>query len=174
MQVGATATAFATIVNAGTPTAISCSISLLSSIRADFAYQTTDPATNQVTGTPNTAVHIGAGLFQSFVFSLTPTAPIPSTDVEFSFDCANADPVANISGVSTLQFLASAVPVSDIVMLSATPPPDPGIVNIPDTNGTGFFVVATVNVGAGGSITLSASAGDVTVRGSCRSARQIP
>jgi hypothetical protein len=163
VQVGATATAFATIVNSGTTTAIGCGISLQPTIPADFGYQTTDPATNQATGTPSTAVRIGPGLFQTFVFSLTPTAPIAATDVSLSFDCANADPAANISGVNTLQFLASASPVPDIVMLSATPPPDPGIVNVPGTNGTGFFVVATVNVGASGSITLSPSTGGVAL-----------
>lgn len=159
VEVGATATAFATIVNAGAAPAIGCGISLLSNIPADFGYQTTDPATNQVTGAPGRPVRIGAGLFQTFVFSLTPTAPIASMDVQFGFECANADPAAKTSGVNTLQFLASGAPVSDIVMLSATPPPDPGIVNIPGTNGIGFFVVATVNVGVSGNITLSASAG---------------
>jgi hypothetical protein len=48
-------------------------------------------------------------------------------------------------------------------MLSATPPSDPGIVNIPGASGTGFFVVATVNVGVSGSITLSANTGGVTL-----------
>ena len=50
MQVGATATAFATIINAGSTTANGCRISVLTNIAANFSYQATDPATNQVTG----------------------------------------------------------------------------------------------------------------------------
>ena len=34
-----------------------------------------------------------------------------------------------------------------------------GIVNIPGTNGTGIFAVATVNMGAGDTLTVSADAG---------------
>ncbi len=162
VQVGATATAFATIINAGTATATSCGIALLSSIPASFSYQTTDPATNQVTGTPNTPVNIGAGLFQSYVFALTPTAPIAPTDVQFTFDCTNTNPAGNISGVNTLLFLGSAGPTSDIVALAGTPTND-GIVNIPGTNGTGVFVVATVNVGVSGTLTASADTGGTTL-----------
>jgi len=163
VQLGSTATAFATIVNAGPKVAIGCGISLLSNIAADFGYQTTDSATNQLTGTPNTAVHIGAGAARTFVFSLKPTAPIAPTDVQFVFGCSNAGAAASTTGVNTLQFLGSASPVPDIVMLSATPPPDPGIVNVPGATGTGFFVVATVNVGVGGSIRLSANTGGVAL-----------
>ena len=38
-----------------------------------------------------------------------------------------------------------------------------GIVNIPGANGTGLFVVATVNVGAGGQITASADTGSANL-----------
>ena len=44
VQVGATATAFATIINVGSVTATACSLSLLTSLPVTFAYQTTDPA----------------------------------------------------------------------------------------------------------------------------------
>ena len=116
---------------------------------ASFVYQTTDPATNQVTGFPNTPVNIAAGAAQSFVFALTPTAPFAPTDVQFSFDCANSDPAPINVGLNTLLLSASNTPVPDIVALAATPTND-GIVNIPGTSGTGVFAVATVNVGASG------------------------
>ena len=163
VQVGATATAFATIVNSGPVPAIGCGIAPSTNIAANFGYQTTDPATNALTGAPNAPVHIGAGAARTFVFSLTPTAPIPPTDVHFAFGCSNAAAAAATTGVNTLQFFGSASPVSDIVMLSATPPPDPGIVNAPGASGTGFFAVATVNVGVGGHITLSANTGGVAL-----------
>ena len=159
VQVGVPATAFATIINAATSTAIGCGITPIPNIPATFSYQTTNPATNQITGTPNTPVDIPTGLFQTYVFSLTPNAPITPVDLQFSFDCVNTNPAPITVGVNTLLFTASATPVPDVVALAGTPAPDPGIVNIPGTTGTGFFVVATVNVGASGSITASADTG---------------
>jgi hypothetical protein len=155
--VGATATAFATIINAGSVTATSCGLSLLPSLPATFAYQTTDPATNQVTGTPNTPVNIAAGAAQSYVFALTPSAPVAPTDVQFSFDCGNTDPAPINVGLNTLLLSASATPVPDIVALAATITND-GIVSIP-ASGIGAFAVAAVNVGVSGNITASADTG---------------
>ena len=162
VQVGTPATAFATIINAGQETATGCAISPISTIPATLSFQTTDPATNQVTGTPNTPVDIPAGAAQSFVFALTPTAPMAPTDVQLSFDCANTDPAPINTGLNTLLLSASTTPVPDIVALAATLNND-GIVNIPGTNGIGVFAVATVNVGASGSITAAADTGSATL-----------
>ena len=162
IQVGSTATAFATIINAGADTAFGCGISAITSIPASFVFQTTHPATNQVTGSPNTPVDIPAGAAQSFVFAFTPTATIAPTDVQFSFDCANSSPVLILSGINTFLFSAASTPVSDIVALAATLTND-GIVNVLGANGTGAFAVATVNVGASGSITASADTGTATL-----------
>jgi hypothetical protein len=49
-------------------------------------------------------------------------------------------------------------PIPDIVALAATPNSD-GIVRLPGTVATGVFAVATVNIGAGGPITVSADTG---------------
>jgi Right handed beta helix region len=162
VQVGATATAFATIINAGSATAILCAPALVTGLPAAFTYQTTDPSTNQVIGSANTPISVGAGAIQSFVIALTPTGPIAPTDVQFSFDCANTDPAPINIGLNTLLLSASVIPVPDIVALAATATND-GIVNIPGTNGTGAFAVATVNVGAGGSITASADTGSASL-----------
>ena len=158
MQVGTPATAFATIINTDSNMATNCTISPITSIPATLTFQTTDPATNQVTGVPNTLVDIPAGEAQSFVFALTPTAPMAPTDVQLSFDCANTDPAPVIPGLNTLLLSASATPTPDIVALVATPSGD-GIVNLSGTNGVGAFAVATVNVGAGDTFTVSADTG---------------
>jgi CSLREA domain-containing protein len=163
VQLGTPATAFATMINTGQGVAAGCSIAPLANVAADFYYQTTNPTTNQVTGFPDTAANIEAGAAQSFIFAVTPIAPIAPTDVQFSFDCANTDPAPINTGLNTLLLSASATPVPDIVALAATPPPDPGIVNIPGTNGTGAFAVATVNVGASASITAAADTGSATL-----------
>lgn len=162
VQVGATATAFATIINAGSAMAILCAPALVTGLPATFTYQTTDPTTNQVIGSPNTPISVGAGAIQSFVVALTPTAAIAPTDVQFNFDCANTDPAPINVGLNTMLLSASVTPVPDIVALAATATND-GIVNIPGTNGTGAFAVATVNVGASANITASADTGGASI-----------
>ena len=158
VQLDSPATAFATIINAGQAQATGCTISPITGIPATLTYQTTDPATNQVIGFLNTTVDIPAGAAQSFIFALTPTGPMAPTDVQLSFECANANPAPIHSGVNTLLFSASATPVPDIVALAATLNND-GIVNISGTNGMGVFAVAAVNVGAGDTLTVSADTG---------------
>jgi hypothetical protein len=156
VQVGTPATAFATMINAGVSPATSCSVQPTTNIPATFLYQTTDPATNQITGTPNTPTNVGGNAAQSYVLAFTPTAAFPPTDVQFSFDCTNGNPAPVNSGLNTLLLSASDTPVPDIVALAAA---NAGIVNIPGTNGAGAFAVATVNVGASANITASADTG---------------
>ena len=161
VQVGDTATAFATIINLGPGTATDCGIALLTGLPADFLFQTTDPATNALSGTPDTPVDIAAGAAaaQSFVFAITPTAPFSPTDVQFLFDCTNTSPANNVPGLNTLVLSASNTPTPDIVALVATLSND-GIVEI---SGTGVFAVATVNVGASATIIVSANTGNAVL-----------
>jgi hypothetical protein len=102
---------------------------------------------------------------QAYVIALTPAAAITPTDVVFDFFGVGSASAETISGVNTLQFSASATPVPDIVALSATLKND-GIVDIPGTSGNGVFAVATVNVGAGGTITASANTGSAMLAAS--------
>ena len=158
VEVGATATAFATMINTGAVAATDCFIAPITSVPADFLYQTTDPATNALTGTPDTPVSIPAGASQAFLIAFTPTAAFAPTDVQLNFDCANTNPALSVSGLNTLLLSASSSPVSDIVPLAATPTAD-GIVNLPGAQGANAFAVATVNVGALGDITATADTG---------------
>ncbi|MDE2485307.1 MAG: hypothetical protein KGL32_08720, partial [candidate division NC10 bacterium] len=89
VQVGTPATAFATVINLDTGLATGCSLAPAMSLPATFSYQTTDPTTNALTGSPNTPVDIAPSAAQSFVFALTPTSPIAPTDVPLSFACTN-------------------------------------------------------------------------------------
>ncbi len=157
IEVGATATAFATMFNVDTGTATSCGLVPTSTVPATFLFQTTDPNTNALTGSPNTRVDIPAGKSQSFVFAFTANAAFAPTDVAIGFACANENAAAINSGLNTLLLSGSASPVPDIVALAASG--DPGIVDIPGNTGTGAFAVATVNVGASASITATADTG---------------
>jgi subtilisin family serine protease len=158
VAVGATATVFGSIANAGFITASGCKVAPMTNLPGTFVFQTTDPATNQVTGTPDTPASITGQAIQTYVLGFTPTAPFPPTEVQLSFTCANSTPAAVVPGLNTLLLSASSTPVPDIVALAATPNND-GIVNIAGASETGVFAVATVNVGAGGGITVSADTG---------------
>jgi hypothetical protein len=167
VQVGTPATAFATVINNGPGLATGCSISPVPQLGATFGYQTTD-STNKLIGTPNTPADIQPGGKQSLVFSLTPSAPVPSTDVALTFACTNADPAPIVTGLDTLLFSASFQAVPDIVALAATVSGD-GIVNLitapPSVSAAaspvfaGAFAVAAVNVGIGDDIIVSANTG---------------
>src|ERR1700757_3636455 len=114
VQVGTPATAFATIINSGPDPAVGCALTLASSLPAAFIFQTTNPATNQVSGVPNAPVDIPGGASRTFVFAVTPSQPIPSTDVAINFACANAGPAVTILGVNTLRLTSSAAPGPDV------------------------------------------------------------
>ena len=162
VEVGNTATAFATIINSGSTTASGCAIVPVTSVPASFVYQTTNPATNALTGSPNTPVSIAAGAAQSFVIALTPNAPVVPTEVALGFDCAGVNAATSNTGLNTLLLSGSATPVPDIVALAATAQND-GILHITGTSGSNAFAVATVNVGASASITATASTGAATL-----------
>jgi YVTN family beta-propeller protein len=158
VQVGNTATAFATIIDAGPDNASTCTIAPTTSIPMIFQFQTTNSASNALTGIANTPANIAAGQAQSFVIALTPTAAFAPTNIAFTFTCANApSPAAVTVGVDTLNLSGSAAPVPDIVALAASG--DPGFVDVAGATGTGAFAVATVNLGVDATITATANTG---------------
>jgi hypothetical protein len=162
VEVGATATAFASIVNAGGNPGTSCGLAPGSTVPATFGFQTTDPATNAVTGAANTLVDIPAGGTQSFVFSFKPNAAFAPTDIAITASCANSPAAPVSAGLNTLLLSASTTPVPDIVALAATAQND-GILHITGTSGSNAFAVATVNVGASASITATANTGTASL-----------
>ncbi|MBV9826161.1 MAG: beta-propeller fold lactonase family protein [Alphaproteobacteria bacterium] len=162
VQVGNTATAFGTVMNAGNTDAFACSIAPNGNLPVTFNYQTTNSSTNAVTGTPNTAMNVPAGGSQSFVIGLTPTAAITPAQVSLNFSCANQLSASVLPGVDTLLLSASATPVPDIVALAATMQND-GILHIPGNLGAGAFAVATINLGASTMITATANTGSATL-----------
>jgi hypothetical protein len=163
VAVNGTATAFATIINAGTTTATACSIAPTSTLPLTFHYQTTNPSTNALTGKVDTPVDIAAGASQTFVIALTPTAVIDPTNATFAFGfCTGTAPAPVVIGLNTLLLSGSTSPTPDVVALSATATND-GILHVPGSSGTGAFATATVNVGTGDTITASANTGSATL-----------
>ena len=163
VKIGSTATVFATVINASTDTtANTCTVQPATSVPASFSFQATNAKTNALTGPLNVPVSIPPGAAQSFVLALTPTAPMPATQLAFTFACANAPAASSNIGLNTLLFSASTTQPTDIVALSATATND-GIVDIPGATGAGAFAVATVNLGAPATITASANIGNANL-----------
>jgi virginiamycin B lyase len=162
IPVGSTATAFATIINTTTSAVSGCSIVPTTTVPTSFVYQTTNPQTNAITGSPNTPVSLAAGGSQSFVIAFTANAPVVPTNVMIGFDCSNTDAAPINLGLNTLLLSASSTPTPDIVALAATSKND-GIVHVTGSPNQGAFAVATVNLGSSATITATANTGTATL-----------
>jgi hypothetical protein len=159
VQVGSPATAFATIVNPFPSTLTGCGLSLLSPLAGNFSFQTTDPATNQLNGTPNTPVSISSNGFQTFLFAFTPSAAFNPTDFQIAFACSGQPAASLIVGVNTLLLSASTTPTPDVIAVGLTPSND-GYSRIPGAGGTGLFVIAATNIGSADTLTARARLSD--------------
>ncbi len=146
----ATATAFATILNASTKAdAIGCSIGTINNQdRAAFTFTATDPATNLTVGQQNQPTDIPRGEARTFVIALAPNQVIPTQTYEFAFSCENSELAPVFADLNTLQFTSAASDVPDVIALAGTLAND-GIVTAiaPGQTGGGVFVVATSNIG---------------------------
>ena len=167
VSVGVPATGFATIINTSTTDAVSCSMQPVTEVDADFFYRRTNPASNQPFGVNNPALDLAGGEAVSLLFTFTPTASFANTNIEFGFDCDNASAAAGlVIGVNTFDLVASTTPIADVVALSGTTTSD-GITNInlndDETIASGAFVVATANVGAAETITVTADTGSTSL-----------
>ena len=160
VQVGAPATIFASVINSGTADLDNCGIALAPSAPAGLtlAYQTTDPATNSLTGTPNTPVTIaGNDGSKTFLVAFTGTEPFNAPSMPLNFACDNAAPASIVAGVDTVDLSMSSTPVADIIALAATVSNN-GILDVPK-GGIAAFAVATSNLGADATIIATVDTG---------------
>ena len=163
VQTGTTATAFATILNGGTVDGDLCDIQLVDdSLPVNFFYQITDPATNAPLGDRNEPFMVSGPGSQTMFFGITPFAPFDATDVALEYKCLNSNGAPSFVGLNTLLLSASDTPVADIVALGATVTND-GIAHLDATSRSGFFTLASVNVGATDTLTVSVDTGDATL-----------
>jgi hypothetical protein len=166
----------ATVINSGGATALQVGIALATAVPTTFGYQLLDTSVSPpaLVGAPNTPVDIPAGQKKDFVLFMTPSAPFPPTELQFTFAGTNTAPVTVLVGINTLLLLSSATDTPDVVALAATVPPSTcpplippcpmdGIVRIPGVTGTGVFSVATTNLGIGDMITVTTDTGAFAV-----------
>src|SRR5262249_45179516 len=153
------ATIFGSVINAGSVTAEGCWIQPETPLAAAFSFQTTDPATNLLTGSANTSVSIAPGVAQTFLIALQPQAAAsPSAvTVGFRFKGTNADAAAIFDGVNTMLLSFDPNPVPDIIPIGQTPSGD-GIMHIPGNAGTTVLAASAINIGSASPITASPKA----------------
>lgn len=160
VEVGQPATLFATVINTSTSTLDNCTPALAQQFAGRFDFQTTNAATNELSGEANTGVSIGPGAAQSYVLSLTPQVPLINQTIKFDFACDGVEPAPVVLGLNTLSLSASDIATPDAVAVSAS---DAGVVRIGGPTGVGAFAIATTNVGAPGQVTFSANTGNSDV-----------
>jgi len=149
VQVGDTATAFASIVNVQPGSVVSCGLRLPSGTEATFSFQPTDPLTNLPVGLAFDTPSIASGAIQTYVMSITPYAAFNPLDLAIVFDCADGNFAGQINGVNTFRLAASTTPSPDLIALTTVV----DLVAPEDT--TTLFAVASSNLGSTGEITVS-------------------
>jgi|HubBroStandDraft_1064217.scaffolds.fasta_scaffold00539_17 YVTN family beta-propeller protein len=164
VELGTTATIFASVINAGAAALEDCGIALPANAPAGLtlSFQTANPATNALTGAPDVPVTIpGGDGVQAFLVALQGTTAFSAPGLALDFDCAGAAPATIVAGVDTIDLALSSTPVADIIALAATPTGN-GIVEIPE-GGAVAFAVASTNVGVAAQITVSVDTGAATL-----------
>lgn len=151
VEIGVTATAFATVLNPDDAIAQGCTITPVTPIDADFFFQSTDPASNALTGEPNTPVDIPASAAASFLIGITPNSDFAAIDVQFDFSCSTGTAIS-APGINTLLLSGNNTPVADVVAVAVTPGGG-GIARLPRDGVFGLMSLATTNVGAEATIT---------------------
>jgi hypothetical protein len=160
VQLGKPATIFASVINAGAGALNNCQIALPVTAPSGLTltYQTTAPATNALTGTPNTPVTIpGGNGLQTFFVSFQGTTAFSAPGLQLDFGCLGAAPAAVVTGVDTVDLVMSSTPIADIIALAATPTNN-GVIELP-SDGVGAFAVASFNDGATAPIIVSVDTG---------------
>jgi|GEM_PF-6596739 hypothetical protein len=153
-------TVFATMINVSGSDATGCTITTSQSgLTLDF--QATNAVTNQPVGTPNTPVSIASNASQSFLLTFTSSVALQAVDVPLTFDCTGLTAAPIISGLDTLLLSIADSAPPDIVALALTPSGN-GVVSTGSEAGTGAFVVASIDIGAGATVTVAPNTGDLT------------
>ena len=163
VQAGSPATVFATMLNAGSSDLANCQVGLGTAAPAALSasFQTTDPAANTPTGTPDTPVAIAAGGSQSFVLAFSTASEVSDPGQALNFACDGVASAPTVPGVDTVDLDFASAPTQDIITVAATAP-QPGVVSMP-VSGDGAFAVATYNAGIAGTLTVSVDTGDATL-----------
>ena len=146
-RIGEATTAFATVSNgaASGVDGTDCTILPPPGFNGRVSFQTTDPATNTVTGSPDTPVDIPSGGSQSFVIGVEPSTRTAGEPLAFGFHCDNLPLAAPALGLNTLTLSADGYDNADIVAIAQTLSGD-GVARA-DVGGATRFSISALNIG---------------------------
>jgi streptogramin lyase len=167
VQLGSPATVLATMINSGSAALSNCGITLPVTAPAgiSLSFQTTNPSTNALTGSPNATVAIpGNNGLQTFLITLGSSQAFSVPQMPIAFLCVGSTAVQEASivpGVDTVDLTMSTTPIADVIALAATPSLN-GVLQVP-VGGANAFAVATSNVGAGATLTASVDTGTASL-----------
>jgi len=141
------ATAFMTVINGGSFQANNCIVALPGDAPVGLDFQTTDFATNALTGTLNAPFDLAPGAAQSLLISFRASrsarliaAPVVSCDGGmFS---------PTMDGLTTLDLNFTTTPAADVIPIALALPDLDGVVRVATADGLGIMVTAAVNIGA--------------------------
>ena len=156
VQVGTTATFFATIVNDGDEPARGCRVNFPDVDGVDFSFQRSRSRDNSLIGERNESANIPAGGQQSFVISFDARASVPALELAPVFMCDNTSPAPTLTHINTMDFSASSEPMADIISFALTGSAD-GRLEMLSELSQEAFVVAIANLGDAATIEFSAA-----------------
>jgi uncharacterized protein (DUF1800 family) len=154
-------TVFATMINASDSRRENCRVVLPDGGEISLSYQTTDPATNALTGSPDTPFSLPPRGAQSLLLAFSGADPFDG-ELAPSFRCRDTVHAPVSSGVNTLQLSLSYTAEPDIIPVSLALPDLDGTVKTNRAGGAGLMAVAAVNIGAEGEARIRAIADDAT------------
>jgi hypothetical protein len=166
VPVGQSSAIFATVINTSPTDFANCQIALPSNAPAGLAlgFQTTNPANNLATGQPNTPVTIPAGQSQSFIVTFAAATPISDPGQSFLFTCDGSTPAPIYAGINTSDLTFAPAATADVIAAAITPQ-NIGIVNLPESANTPStpssvaYAAVAFNLGASGTVQVSADSG---------------
>lgn len=147
VQVGSTATVFAALVNTAPDTLLGCRIVPMTPFEGAISVQPTDGANNP-DAPADLPVSIPAGGVRNFIVSLSPTEPLPATELFFRYECEDARAAPNAQGLNSLLFAASESVAPDIIGLTTV------VDLLAPIDQTSLFAVGSANVGSDGAINV--------------------
>ena len=161
-QTNTSATVFASMTLTNGLPGQNCRVAIEPSSNLEFAFQETNPSTNQPEGTKNMPVNIAQGATGTFVLGFEATAPFVQLGYPLIFSCDGIVPLPSITGLSSVDVNFTETATANIVAESATSPSG-GVVTVP-VGGEGAFAVAADNAGnASASVVVSGDTGDASL-----------
>jgi len=140
------ATAFATVINTASTPATNCTAVLPGEGDIGLDFQTTDAATNALTGTYNAPFTIAPGGSQSLLLSFRASRSARS-NASPVITCAGGVTSPSIEGLSTISLNFTTTPSADLIPIAIALPDLDGVVRLQTPDGLGLMVAAAVNIG---------------------------